>query len=38
MPDETNMKKLENGRAEFAYKYVVEVSKLNSKTASDYKS
>jgi CRISPR-associated protein Cmr5 len=33
MPNETNIKKLENGRAEFAYKCVAEV-----KTCSDYKS
>ena len=33
MPNETNMKKLENGRAEFAYKCIVEV-----KSSSDYKS
>ena len=37
MPNETNIKKLENGRAEFAYKCVVKIT-LNSKTASDYKS
>ncbi len=33
MSNETNIKKLENGRAEFAYKCVVE-----AKTYSDYKS
>jgi CRISPR-associated protein Cmr5 len=33
MPNETNMKKLENGRAEFAYKCVEAI-----KTSSDYKS
>jgi len=38
MSNETNIKKLENGRAEFAYQCVEEVTKIDSKTSSDYKS
>jgi CRISPR-associated protein Cmr5 len=41
MPNDTNMKKLENGRAEFAYKCVKEANKPDSnyrKKQSDYKS